>query len=176
MENKIYTEKQVNYNKRISRQNSVNCDLITQSLSNYTLSVKAHLVCVKIKKYTQITQSLSNYTLCVKLHTECKSCVSLDGCKRLHTVYKIIHLYTYTDYTQRVSNYYTVKCQFLAFNLEKNTPGRKHLHRHRLWCLWQISGMNHTCCVDYTQCTRLYTVLHCIHCVILHRGCQIIIQ
>ena len=28
---------------------------------------------------------------------------------------------------------------------------------------------NHTCCGDYTQCTRLYTVLHCIHCDITQR-------
>ena len=63
---------------------------------------------------------------------------------RLHTVYKIIHcaaLHTLCDITQRVSNYYTVKWQFFAFNLEKITPGRKCLHRHRLWCLWQIWGM-----------------------------------
>ena len=62
---------------------------------------------------------------------------------RLHTMYKIIHcaaLHTLCDITQRVSNYYTVKWQFFAFNLEKITPGRKFLHRHRLWCLWLISG------------------------------------
>ena len=67
---------------------------------------------------------------------------------RLHTVYKIIHcaaLHTLCDITQRVSNYYTVKGQFFTFNLEKITLGRKFLHRHRLWCLWQISGMLWTC-------------------------------
>ena len=55
LENKIYTEECVNYDKRISRQNSVNRDL----------------------------------SLC--------------------------------DITQRVSNYYTIKCQFFTFNLEKIT-------------------------------------------------------
>ena len=63
---------------------------------------------------------------------------------RLHTVYKIIHcaaLHTLCDITQRVSNHYTVKWQFFAFNLEKITLGRQFLHRHRLWCLWLISGM-----------------------------------
>ena len=51
LDRKFYTEERVNYGKRISRQNSVNCDLLAQA--NYT-----------------------NYTLCVKLHTECKSWVS----------------------------------------------------------------------------------------------------
>ena len=49
---KIYTEKRVNYNKRISRQNSVNRDLWGKAnnkcVRNYTLSVGVHLVCVKI--------------------------------------------------------------------------------------------------------------------------------
>ena len=45
------------------------------------------------------------------------------------------------DITQRVSNCYTVKGQFFAFNLEKITLGRKNLHSHRLWCLWQIWGV-----------------------------------
>ena len=31
---------------------------------------------------------------------------------------------------------------FFSLNLEKFTPDRKFLHRHRLWCLWQIWGMN----------------------------------
>ena len=46
---------------------------------------------------------------------------------RLHTVYKIIHcaaLHTLCDITQRVSNYYTEKCQLFTLNLE-----RKKLHR-----------------------------------------------
>ena len=51
LDRKFYTEERVNYGKRISRKNSVNCDLLAQA--NYT-----------------------NYTLCVKLHTECKSWVS----------------------------------------------------------------------------------------------------
>ena len=51
LDRKFYTEERVNYGKRISRQNSVNCDLLAQV--NYT-----------------------NYTLCIKLHTECKSWVS----------------------------------------------------------------------------------------------------
>ena len=97
LENKIYTEKRVNYNKRISRQNSVNCDLFTQSLSNYTLSVKAHLVCVKIKN--------------------------------THKLHKVCQI------TQRVSNYYIVKCQFFALYLEKFTLGKLFLHKHRWWCL-----------------------------------------
>ena len=57
---KIYTEKRVNYKKRISRQNSVNQDLLGQAMKKVCktkLSVKAHLVCVKLKKeYTQVTQ------------------------------------------------------------------------------------------------------------------------
>ena len=58
LENKIYTEERVNYDKRISRQNSVNQDL-------------------------QITKKTpSNYTLCVKLHTECKSTLGLCKNKR----------------------------------------------------------------------------------------------
>ena len=48
LDRKFYTEEQVNYGKRIPRQNSVNCDLLAQA--NYT-----------------------NYTVYVKLHTECKS-------------------------------------------------------------------------------------------------------
>ena len=39
---KYYTKERVNYGKRISRQNSVNCDLLAQAnYTNYTLSVKA---------------------------------------------------------------------------------------------------------------------------------------
>ena len=30
---------------------------------------------------------------------------------------------------------------FFSLNLEKFTPDRNFLHRHRLWCLWQIWGM-----------------------------------
>ena len=30
---------------------------------------------------------------------------------------------------------------FFSLILEKFTPDRKFLHRHRLWCLWQICGM-----------------------------------
>ena len=50
LENKIYTEERVNYDKRISRQNSVNRDLLDQANNkdhdhekkgNYTLCVKA---------------------------------------------------------------------------------------------------------------------------------------
>ena len=38
---------------------------------------------------------------------------------------------------------YTVNCQFFALNLWKITPGNFFLHRHRLWCLWQIWGRLH---------------------------------
>ena len=38
--------------------------------------------------------------------------------------------------------------QFFAFNLEKFTPDRIYLHRHRLWCLWQIWGMSEPCAFD----------------------------
>ena len=52
LENKIYTEGRVNYDKQISRQNSVNRDLWGKAnnkcVRNYTLSVGVHLVCVKI--------------------------------------------------------------------------------------------------------------------------------
>ena len=44
-------------------------------------------------------------------------------------------------YTQ-CTRLYTARCQLFTFNLEKITPGRKNLHRHRLWCLWQIVGMH----------------------------------
>ena len=50
LENKIYTEERVNYDKRISRQNSVNRDLLGQAN-------------IKIK----ITQSLS-HTVCKTTH------------------------------------------------------------------------------------------------------------
>ena len=60
---------------------------------------------------------------------------------RLHSMYKIATEYILCDITQRLSNHHTVKCQFFTFNLEKITLGRKNLHRHRLWCLWQIWGM-----------------------------------
>ena len=61
LENKIYTEKRVNYKNRILLQNSVNQDLLgqaTKKVCKTKLSVKAHLVCVKLKKkeYRQITQ------------------------------------------------------------------------------------------------------------------------
>ena len=50
---KMYTEKRVNYDKQILRQHSVNHDLLGQAndnrVYNYTPSVIAHLVCVKIK-------------------------------------------------------------------------------------------------------------------------------
>ena len=58
-ENEIYTEKRINYKKRISRQNSVNQDLLgqaTKKCENYTLSVKAHLVCVKMKNTHKVFQ------------------------------------------------------------------------------------------------------------------------
>ena len=46
LDRKIYTEERVNYSKRISRLNSVNCDLMAQAnYTNYTLSVKLHTVC-----------------------------------------------------------------------------------------------------------------------------------
>ena len=46
LDRKIYTKERVNYGKRISRQNSVNCDLLAQATyTNYTLSVKLHTMC-----------------------------------------------------------------------------------------------------------------------------------
>ena len=67
-------------------------------------------------------------------------------------------LHTLCDITQRVSNYYTVKGQFFAFNLEKITPGRNFLHRHRLWCLWLIWGMGK--CRHHFSCCRCTRGLH----------------
>ena len=67
LENKIYTEERVNYDKRISRQNSVNQDL-------------------------QITKKSSNYTLCVKLHTECKSTLGLCKNKRHNIWHKVCQI------------------------------------------------------------------------------------
>ena len=119
------------------------------------MRVKAHLVCVKIKKIH------TNYTKCVKLHTECKCCLTLDVCKMIYTLYKpytkvckVTHVGQIThfvqDYTLCCIAYKVVlnrKCKiihiitFFAFILVKFTPDRKNLHRHRLWCLWQIWGM-----------------------------------
>ena len=108
MGEKIYTEKRVNYNKRISRQNSVNRDLWGKAnnkcVRNYTLSVGVHLVCVKILKYTQFCK---DYTHCIRLLTT-------HRCVTLMCVYVYIHCIVYT----------------------------------------------HTCCVDDTQCTRLYIAVH----------------
>ena len=66
LENKIYTEERVNYDKRISRQNSVNRDLLDQANNkdqdhekkgNYTLCVKAvyHWMGVKTTYSVKIT-------------------------------------------------------------------------------------------------------------------------
>ena len=57
--NEIYTEKRVNNKKRISRQNSINQDLLGQAMKKVCktkLGVKAHLLCVKLKEYTQSIQ------------------------------------------------------------------------------------------------------------------------
>ena len=41
LDRKFYTKERVNYGKRISRQNSVNCDLLAQAnYTNYTLHTK----------------------------------------------------------------------------------------------------------------------------------------
>ena len=64
-ENEIYTEKRVNYKNRISRQNSVNQDLLGQAMKKVCktkLSVKAHLVCVKLKKNTHKLHKLCEIT------------------------------------------------------------------------------------------------------------------
>ena len=62
---------------------------------------------------------------------------------KLHSVHKIMHCIhcVILHRGSQIIIHYTVKGQFFAFNLEKITPGRKNLHRHRLWCLWQIWGM-----------------------------------
>ena len=39
----------------------------------------------------------------------------------------------------------SVNDAIFAFNLENFTPDRIFLHRHRLWCLWQIWGMARKC-------------------------------
>ena len=102
---------------------------------------------------------------------------------KIHTLYEIIHrtplcditVYNHTccvDYTHW-SRLYTV-----ALNLEKITPGKGNLHRHRLWCLWQISGMSidyHTirwldlssvlacgCCVNTWIGVFHYLIQHCV--------------
>ena len=36
----------------------------------------------------------------------------------------------HTPFCNTKQNYFTVKCQFFEFNLEKITPDRKNLHRH----------------------------------------------
>ena len=52
--------------KRISRQNSVNQDLLGQATkkvcktTQYTLTVKACLVCVKLKEYVQTLDGCKN--------------------------------------------------------------------------------------------------------------------
>ena len=117
LENKIYTEERVNYEKRISRQNSVNQDLLDQvnnkdqdhekkgrfgfsslSLSNYTMCVKFHTVCkstLGLCKNKKFTHKSSNYTLCVKLHIECKSTFGLCKNKKYtHITPKSLSNYT----------------------------------------------------------------------------------
>ena len=92
---------------------------------------------------------------------------------RLHTVYKIIHCVI----LHRGCQIFT-QCQVCPFNLEKITPGKGNLHRHRLWCLWQISGMSidhHTirwldlssvlacgCCVNTWIGVFHYLIQHCV--------------
>ena len=54
------------------------------------------------------------------------------------------HIEPLLDITQRVSNYYTLYSKRPIFPRsiwKKITPGWKNLHKHRLWCLWQIWGM-----------------------------------
>ena len=65
----------------------------------------------------------------------------LQPCTRLYTVLHCIHWVVLHKRCQ-LSNYYTEKCQFFAFILEKFTPDRKNLHGHRPWCPWQIWGMD----------------------------------
>ena len=60
----------------------------------------------------------------------------------------------------QLSNFYTERYQFFAFILEKFTPDRKNLHRHRLWCLWQIWGMHVTASVQCKQKTGVYQLWH----------------
>ena len=74
LENKIYTEERENYDKRISRKNSVNHDLLGQAND-------------KDQDYTKFV------TLCVKLHTECKSTLGL--CKnKNYTKFVKLHIHT----------------------------------------------------------------------------------
>ena len=77
-ENKIYTEKHRKLQKRISRQNSVNQNLLGQATKN---CVKLHTECKSTLGLCKNKIIHTNYTKCVKLHTECKCCVMLDGCK-----------------------------------------------------------------------------------------------
>ena len=48
-------------------------------------------------------------------------CVKIENTYRLH----------------KICQYYTLQCQFFAFNLKKIYTGQKSLH-----CQWQISGMD----------------------------------
>ena len=96
MENKIYTEERVNYDKRISQQNSVNQDLqITKKSPNYTLCVKLHTEC----KSTLGLGKNEKYKF-VKLHTLCKTtpsvqvhlvCGGIENTQKLHKVCQITH-------------------------------------------------------------------------------------
>ena len=67
-----------------------------------------------------ITQCIILYTVCYLLHPK----------KRLKA-----------PKTLKMSLKKSNICSFFSLNLEKFTPDRKILHRHRLWCLWQIWGM-----------------------------------
>ena len=51
--------------------------------------------------------------------------------------------FTHKNYEKQITPK-MVNYVFFAFNLENFTPDRIFLHRHRLWCLWQIWGMDVT--------------------------------
>ena len=77
-ENKNLHRKTHKLQKRISRQNSVNQDLLGQATKK---CVKLHTECKSTLGLCKNKIIHTNYTKCVKLHTECKCCVMLDGCK-----------------------------------------------------------------------------------------------
>ena len=61
--------------------------------------------------------------------------------------------------------------------VQNNIFCKKYTHciNHTPLCNTKVC-IFHTRCADYTPGTKFYTVLHWIHCMVLHRRCQIITQ
>ena len=76
LDRKFYTEERVNYDKRISRQNSVNRDLLGQANIKIKITQSlSHTVCKTTHRVYSTLGLCKNkyYTKFVKLHTVCKT-------------------------------------------------------------------------------------------------------